>query len=135
MPWSAILQSASVANGVATLVLAFTDGTNAFTKTYKLGSPGDQFLEKQAAQEITNLNALDAYVAALKVGPIVPYVAPAPTASQQAATQFFAMYYKMLNLQAAINNGTAKPDQTFTDLQSAVKAAFLPEYTTDIRWK
>lgn len=137
MSWSASLKSANVIDGVATIVITFEDADTkrGFDKTYRIGSPGDDFIGKQSAQEIRNLEALDTWVAKLQMGPIEPFKQPDITPDQVAANDFFANLYKLNTLKDAVDKGLAKIDQDYTDLEIAVKTAFKPEYTTDFRWR
>lgn len=136
--WAASLVSADITNGRATFILRFDNGAgNVFDRAFpNITSPGDFLVEKLAAQELRNLEALDAYVSSLKPGPITPYKPPDPTSDQLAANTFFAMLTKLRVLEDAVAKGLLKPDdQSLSDLMAAVKAAYKDEYASDPRWR
>lgn len=139
MAWTAKLKSKNVSNGMASIVITFLDeSTNReFDKSYQIGSPGNDFVTSQACQEIRNLEALDAYVNGLVIGPIDTSEKPLHP-DTQAANEFFSKLSKLNNLKASVSKGLiASDDQELADLIVEVKdlQKAHPEYMNDIRWK
>ena len=142
MSWIATLNSAAVINGVAQITITFSDDKDAsrtFNKAYQIGSPGNDFVKSQSIQEVRNLQALDDYVAGLKVGSDIDLTPNLPTVVEQAAADFFATTLpKFNNLQSSLAKGLIKVDDlALAAVTAEVKAvlALHPEYTTDFRWK
>lgn len=132
MAWEAILKSVNVVQGEAVVVITFKNKGRVFDKTYRIGSPGDDFIRKQSAQEIRNLEALDTFADAAIPGPVDITIAT-PSADEIAAAEFFAKRAKLRNLRDAISAGLSKDDPTA--LEAEVKALFKPEYVDHPAWK
>lgn len=140
MAWTATLKSVSKFAGIATITMTFSDGNESFEKSYRLGSLGDNFVAKQAAQELRNLEDLDAKIADLKasIGQLIVPFDPTPTPEQKAANDFFALVAKLNALKASVAKGTTPPDDPdIVSLTAAIKDTLNdhPEYLTDPRWR
>jgi hypothetical protein len=130
MAWDATLHSVIFQQGAAVVTLLLSNGRETLTRVYTLGSPGDDFIARQAAQEVRNLEALEAFAAAAIPGPIT---LPAfPDAS--AADVFFAKRLQLQGLQLAVAQGLAV-DTDLAALEADVKKLFREAYTNDFRWK
>jgi hypothetical protein len=134
MAWQASLKSVTKAKGIATVTITYTDGAETFDKSYQIGSPGDSYIPKQAAQELRNLNDLDAFVAAAVPGPIdTSKVGQKP--AELAADAWFAKARKLQNLKDAQAKGFDSDAAALSALEADVKADFRQVYVTDQRWQ
>jgi hypothetical protein len=135
MAWSATLSSTTTADATTTIVLAFTNGTQSFSRAFSFGSSlGDDLVPKLAAQEVRNLNDRDAKIAALQssIGqPVVPYLYTDPTTLSKLKTEISTNPKSMgysgktdTQVAALLNAMTGVGAQTVT-LLSTPKDTFL----------
>lgn len=133
MPWTGSYKffQSNPNNEAFSFVVTFTDGKDRkFDKAFSASSTGANLVKKVVSQTITNLESRDVEEADFnsKVGQPVEPLDLTPTKEQQAIKDFLSLKLKLDNLSMAVEKGLAKPDQSYLDLQSAVKAAWKPKF-------
>lgn len=134
MAWTAAVKSAAMQpTGQVMIVFTFArdEPKLFFDEPYFLSSPGDGFIENYAKQRVTNLQALDDFVADIVIGEIT--IKPDPTPTE--ADIFFAKYVELKGKEIALEKGLIKADDAaLLALREEVKELFKDEYTKDFRW-
>jgi hypothetical protein len=138
MAWTASLISINKGQGVITPTVQFTDTTTGetFTEQYPTQNTNMAAIASLAQSRIQTLQARDVSIQSMKIGPI--NLTSIPTASQAtlAANIFFANLSQLTAMQAAVTKGIIQAnDATLTSLLATVQSQYLPQYTTDPRFR
>jgi hypothetical protein len=138
MAWSAsIVKKERDAGGRLTVTVELADRGRTFTFRLSTDSaPTATWLVDQVADKVAQLDALDAWDAALPaVGAPIDYSTKGtPDPADVAREAWLADYRRKTQMEKAVDAGLLPADDpTFVALEQSVKAGFLPEYVTSIR--
>lgn len=138
MSWVRTLDKVGAKDGNVVATVTFTsDSGEVITRVI----PGNDLTPERLAAFcdgfVAVLEVRDASLAAFTdlVGKPIP-PGKTPSTDEQEAKSFFEQLAKLNALTVSVEKGLTKADdQDLADLTASVKAAFKPEYTTDVRFR
>lgn len=133
--WKPRLESVATQGRNVVATVSFTNGDERIVETI----PGNDLtaarLGEFCKRVIAQLDIRDAAFADLKALSGQDVVIPNDDEAAKAASVFFELRAKSASVNQAIVEGYSKDQESADALSVEVKSLFLPEYTTDFRWK
>lgn len=133
--WTAKVETVNTQGRNVVAVVAFTSGEERIVETIPGNDLTSASLGAFCKRVIATLDARDAAFAELKVFAGQDVVIPSDDEAAKAASVFFELRAKLTSVTQAITEGYSKDQAGADALAVEVKSLFLPEYTTDFRWK
>lgn len=125
--WTATIRSKDFNQGRLILTVDYTNGLNTSTREVFLDSSNQDYKAIIQAEQL-RLQGLDDLTKTIGIGPLDTTPTP-PTADEVAKKAYITLVTKLNVAKSQIAVGTLQEgDKIVTDLESQVKAAFLPEY-------
>lgn len=125
--WTATIRSKDFNQGRLVLTVDYTNGLNTSTREVFLDSSNQDYKAIIQAEQL-RLQGLDDLTKTIGIGPLDTTPTP-PTADEVAKKAYITLVTKLNVAKSQIAVGTLQEgDKIVTDLESQVKAAFLPEY-------
>lgn len=125
--WIATIRSKDFNQGRLVLTVDYTNGLNTSTREVLLDSSNQDYKAIIQAEQL-RLQGLDDLTKTIGIGPLDTTPTP-PTADEVAKKAYITLVTKLNVAKSQIAVGTLQEgDKIVTDLESQVKAAFLPEY-------
>lgn len=133
--WNAKIAEKKYEHGTCSLIVEYSDGSDAFTEVYKYSSLGTVFDFSDRVQErLAELAATDLIASSISVGAFIPETKPVvpvipQTAEEIAQVDFINAYTVLKSAKIAVNLGIIKDtDALFTDALTATTTSFKPNY-------
>lgn len=133
--WTAKVESVATQGRNVVATVAFTNGDERIVETI----PGNDLTAARLGafckRVIAQLDVRDAAFADIKALSGQDVVIPNDDEVAKAKDVFFELRAKSVAVNQAITEGYSKDQVSADALAAQVKSLFLPEYTTDFRWK
>lgn len=133
--WTAKVESVATQGRNVVAIVAFANGEERIVETIPGNDLTSASLGAFCKRVIATLDARDAAFAEVKGLAGQDVVIPSDDEAAAARDAFFELRAKLADVTQAITEGYSKDQASADALAAQVKAAFLPEYTTDFRWK
>lgn len=120
----------SLSNGVLSVTVEYTNGTDTFSEVYQANSGQDtHWLENRVRNRLLSANTLPDFSDSLQLGPIVPSIV-VPTTSDIWGDS----YIKLRFMQKSVDDGLLdKTDTDYVSLKKRVKDTFDKSYISYIK--